>query len=228
MGLKEVLVKMKLVEAAAGDAAAGAGDPPELAELLRRVPPPKPVDEAALPRPTAGAPAPAGSGAEVEIPGFVEIYRAAGIAAPAHGFTALKVLEILATPELAALEPRAKAGALAAFLKMNPGGAVPIADVVQDAVRRDQALDQFERFLQAKLAEHATAADRDNAALQSELDELARRNRERMDANRRAVDAARERFETWRTAKQEEEQRLAEAVAPFVSANPITRDPAGQ
>ena len=127
-----------------------------------------------------------------------------------------------------AVYTQVSAGALAAFLKMNPGGAVPIADVVQDAVRRDQALDQFERFLQAKLAEHATAADRDNATLQAELDELARRNRERMDANRRAVDSARERFETWRASKQEEERRLAEAVAPFVSANPITRDSAGQ
>lgn len=225
MGLKDVLVKMKLVEAAAGGVGgdAPAADPPEIAELLRSVPPPRPVDERRLAAPGAPPAAAGEAPSGVEIPEFDEIYRAAGIEAPTHGFTAFKVLEILDTPELAALDAKAKAGALAAFLKMNPAGAVPIGDIVQDAVRRDQALDQFERFLQGKLTESATAADRDNAALQSELDELARRNRDRMEANRRSVDAARERFEAWRTAKRDEERRLAEAVAPFVDGNPVTR-----
>jgi hypothetical protein len=220
-----VLEKITLAAAPAAGAGAPppAADPPEIAELLRTVPPPRPVDERRLPAPVAPPAAAGEPPAAVEIPAFDEIYRAAGIDAPAHGFTAFKVLEILDTPELAALDAKAKAGALAAFLKMNPAGAVPIGDIVQDAVRRDQALDQFERFLQGKLTERATAADRDNAALQSELDELARRNRERMEANRRAVDAARERFEAWRAAKRDEERRLAEAVAPFVDGNPVTR-----
>ncbi len=237
MALKDVLVKLKLVE---GTAPPGGGDPPELAALLDRLPPPAPIDERRLARAapparssTEGAPGsapdPAGPAGPadpmdplLEIPPFEAIYEAAGIAAPAHGFTALKVLEMLASPELAALDGAARAAALAAFLKINPAGAVPIGDVVQDAVRRDQALDQFERFLQARLTERATAADRENAALQAEIDELVRRNRERMDANRRAVDAARERFEAWRRDKQTEERRLAEAVAPFVDGNPIS------
>ncbi len=239
MALKEMLVKLKLVEVEGAARTPGSGDSPELAELLRSVPPPAPIDErklaAAAPRGSAVAAAPTTAGAPgakppqveidlFEIPAFPELYRAAGIAAPAHGFTAAKVLEMLASPDLAALDGKAKAGALAAFLRMNPAGAVPIGDVIQDAVRRDQALDQFERFLQGKLAERATRADRENAALQAEVDELVRANREKMEANGRAVDAARERFETWRAAKQAEERRLAEAVAPFVEGNPITTE----
>lgn len=227
MGLKDVLVRLKLVEGVATTAAPGGGDPPELAALLGRLPPPAPVDEQRLARavaPPATPNAPAGPPADplLDIPEFEAIYRAAGIAAPAHGFTAFKVLEMLASPELAQLDGAARAAALAAFLKINPAGAVPIADVIEDAVGRDQALDQFERFLQGKLTERSQAVDRENAALQAEIDELVRRNREKMDANRRGVDTARERFELWRRGKAAEERRLAEAVAPFVDGNPIS------
>lgn len=240
MGLKDVLVKLKLVEVEGGVAPAGVGDSPELAALLSKLPPPAPIDErklaaaaprpAAKPAPSGAAPAPpaaaeaAAGDPLIDLPAFDAIYRAAGIETPKHGFTAEKVLEMLASPELAALDGKARAGALAAFLKMNPAGAVPITDIVEDAVRRDQALDQFERFLQGKLAERSTTADRDNARLQAEIDELVRANREKMDANRRAIDAARERFETWRATKKAEERRLAQAVEPFVEGSPITTE----
>lgn len=239
MALKDVLVKLKLVEMEGVPRAAtrAGGDSPELAELLARVPPPAPIDERKLAAasagrrsahvPAAAAPSMPATTAEptLDIPDFADIYRAAGIVDAAHGFTAFKVLEILAAPALAALDGRAKASALAAFLKMNPAGAVPIADVLEDAVRRDQALDQFEKFLQAKLTERAAAADRDCARLQAELDELTRQNRELMASQRGAVDAARQRFDDWRERKRLEERRLSDAVAPFVESNPITSSP---
>jgi hypothetical protein len=239
MGLKEVLAKLKLVEL--DDAARGPkGDSPELAELLAKVPPPAPVDERRLARAStagaaparaaergpgsASAPSPAVSSRSGELPDFAEIYRAAGIVDPPHGFTAFKVLEILASPELAQVEGRARAATLATFLRMNPAGAVAISDVLEDAVRRDQALDQFERFLATKLGDRADAADREIARLQAELDATAERLRAAIDAERRAVDAARLELEGWRERKREEERRLADAVAPFVEANPITRE----
>ena len=110
-------------------------------------------------------------------PIFPSVYRAAGIGDPPHGFTAFKVLEMLQSPGLAELPPQAKASALAGFLKMNPGGPVAIGEIIQDAVRRDQALDRFEQFLQAKLAERQAAVERANAALQAEIDALAERHR---------------------------------------------------
>ena len=250
MGLKEVLAKLKLVEldGVPSRATGSPGDSPELAELLARVPAPAPVDERKLARSTqsqtardGGATArpqaahatahgatpaatpPSGSGAK-DLPGFAEIYRAAGIVDPAHGFTAFKVLDILGSPELAQLEGRARAAALATFLKMNPAGAVSIADVLEDAVRRDQALDQFEKFLQTKLADRAANADKEIARLQAELDAAQKRLREAIDGERRAVDAARVEFEAWRETKRTEERRLADAVAPFVEENPITRE----
>ena len=117
-----------------------------------------------------------------DVPPFADVYRAAGITDPPHGFTAFKILEILSSPEFSALPAAAKAGALTGFLKMNPTGPVPLAEIIQDAVRRDQALDRFDEFLRGKLAERASAFDRENARLQSEIDELVRSHRERIEA----------------------------------------------
>lgn len=223
MGFVKLLAKMKLLQVRPqeGEAEAEAAEGPAVAveELLRDLPPPQ-LDEAAL----AAAPASSAAG----FPDFPAVYKAAGIAEPAHGFSALKVLEMLQSPELASLDAKAKAAALAGFLKMNPAGPVAIADVLQDAVRRDQALDRFEEFLHRKLVEKLAQLDADSARLQQEIDELARRNQEAIAANRRAAQTERERFAEFQSRKQGEERRLFEAVSPFVESNPVTvaADPA--
>ncbi len=256
MGLKEVLSKLKLVEvtetAEAGPeapAAASSGRPPaggpadsrEIEELLRSLPPPKPIDEAALAKrrrsaastpavaaPSTGAATAAAEASDddLELPDFPSVYRAAGIGEPPHGFTAFKILEMLQSPGLAELPPQAKASALAGFLKMNPGGPVAIGEVIQDAVRRDQALDRFEQFLQAKVAQRQAAAERANAQLQAEIDSLTERHRATMAANVRAVSELTARLSEWSAGKRLEERKLQSAVAPFVDGNPITTESA--
>jgi hypothetical protein len=181
----------------------------------------------APPRPgTSGGAAAAAepSDDELELPDFPSVYRAAGIGEPPHGFTAFKVLEMLQSPGLAELAPQAKASALAGFLKMNPGGPVAIREIIQDAVRRDQALDRFEQFLHAKLAERQTAAARANAALQAEIDALTERHRATMAANAHAVAELTARLSEWSAGKRVEERKLQAAVAPFVDGNPITTE----
>lgn len=247
MGLKEVLSKLKLVEVsdravvgsqaespppAARTPAAKSSSSPDIEELLRTLPPPRPIDESVLSkghRPGA-KPAPGAStspDAELELPDFPAVYRAAGIGEPPHGFTAFKVLEMLQSPGIAELPPPAKASALAGFLKMNPGGPVAIGEIIQDAVRRDQALDRFEQFLRSKLAERHAAAERANAALQAEIDALTERHRASMAANARAVSELTARLAEWSAGKRVEERRLQSAVAPFVEGNPISTDSAG-
>lgn len=246
MGLRDVLSRMKLVEIETrpGDAGEPAGSatpsgrpqPPSVEDILASIPktPPR-MDEKVLAPAPAPAPAPAsGSGGVVasagesavglEIPDFETIYRSAGITDPAHGYSASKVQEILSSPEFAPLENKAKAAALAGFLKMNPSGPVPLADVIQDAVRRDQALDKFEEILRANIDRRAGQIEQDNARLQAEIDELTRRNRELMEANRRTLEAEQEKLSVWKTRKKIEEHRLFEAIAPFVEENPISTD----
>lgn len=240
MGLKEVLSKMKIVEITpeettfSSPSSRGSSPPPPLGqptdirELLGTLQPPPEIDEKALAaasKPAEGAPeGEEGSGeiAGMDIPDFAAVYRAAGIQDPPHGYTANKVLEILSSPDLANLDSRAKAAALAGFLRMNPTGPVPITDVVQDAVRRDQALDRFEDFLRTKLKARTEEMEKENARLQAEIDELVRKNRELMDKNRRALEEEEARFSQWQLTKKAEERRLFEAVSPFVETNPIT------
>jgi hypothetical protein len=46
-----------------------------------------------------------------------------------------------------------------------------------------------------------------------------------MQANNDSVTRERERFLTWRLEKQQEERRIADAVAPFVTPNPVSTNP---
>ncbi|MGE0454637.1 MAG: hypothetical protein AB7O37_10980 [Vicinamibacteria bacterium] len=226
MGLKDVLEKMKLVEADAPHEPPVPSPPPpaagtrprgptpgraSMSEILQRVPAPR-ADEPALAK---------AAGGEV-VPDFPAIYEASGVKGPAHGFSAYKVLEILSSPDFAALDERARAAALSGFLKMNPAGPVPIADVIQDALARDQALDGFESFLRKKLDARAEQVGRENAALQAEIDELVRRNQEKMEANRGGLAGEKQRFSEWQARKRIEERKLFDAVAPFVEQNPVS------
>jgi hypothetical protein len=245
MGLKEVLSKMKIVEMepdltvpdpvpvrssgpppSFSNSAAPIAPPPKLSgpptdirDLLGTMPPPREIDEKALP--------PEAKEEGAEIPDFAAIFKAAGINDPAHGYSAYKVLEILSAPEFANLDSKAKAAALSGFLKMNPTGPVPIADVVQDAVRRDQALDKFEDFLRTKLKARTEQIEKENRDLQAEIDALALRNRDKMEANRKTLTADEERFARWQVIKRIEERKLFDAVAPFVETNPISTGSSG-
>jgi hypothetical protein len=228
MGLKDVLEKMKLVEVEGQEADRPAAATPapsptpagrrpapasraSIDEILQRVPAQTKLDEQALPKDAGDA-----------VPDFESIYRASGVKEPAHGFSAYKVLEILSSADFAALPAPAKAAALSGFLRMNPSGPVPIADVIQDAVARDQALDGFEQFLRKKLDSRSEEIGKENTALQGEIDELTRRNQEKMEANRRALDKEKQRFAEWQARKRIEERKLFDAVGPFVEQNPVS------
>lgn len=249
MGLKDVLAKMRIVELdppvdpaappptrgpapppraggaaaaapASGKASAGgsakapaAASADMLQEILASIPKDAPkVDKAVLETPKPGAP----------LADFAAIYRAAAVPEPPHGFSAYKVLEMLASPQLASMEPRARAQALAAFLEMNPAGKVSVRDIIEDALRRDQALDAYERALIERLSARAGEVARVNAQIQAEIDDAVRRGQERLRANEEALGAERERMAEWQRAKHAEEQRLHDAVAPFVEANPVS------
>jgi hypothetical protein len=226
MGLKEVLSKMKLVEMDPDESVAPVvpvpsakpsppGPPADIRDLLGTLPEPPAIDESKLPSAQ-------GAEGDADIPDFAAIYRAAGVTDPVHGYTAYKVLEIFASPGFASLDARAKAAALTGFLNMNPSGPVPVTDIVQDAVRRDQALDKFEEFLRGKQTSRSDQIDKDNAQLQAEIDEVTRRNREKMEANRLALEAEQAKLSRWLVIKRAEERKLYDAVNPFVEANPIS------
>ena len=179
-----------------------------MSDLIQKAPAPR-IDARAMP--STG-----------EVPDFPAIYQAAGVKDPAHGFTAYKVLEILNSPDFAGLDGKARAAALSGFLRMNPAGAVAIADIVQDALARDGALDGFEGFLRQKLDARRAEVEKQNSELQAAIDELTRKNRALIQANSEAIALEEERLSTWQARKRIEEQKLFDAVAPFVESNPVS------
>ncbi len=150
---------------------------------------------------------------------MAEIYEAAEIRPPAHGYTILKVAEMLKSEHIRNLPREVKRSSI--LLALEAAGA-SLDDVIQDAVRRDRALDAFETVQQRALEELEARKAQENQQIQAELDRLVADYRARIQANNDAVAAERERFFGWRLQKQEEERKIAEAVSYFVSENPVT------
>ena len=146
------------------------------------------------------------------------IYTAARIATPAHGYTILKVADMLASEHIRELPADVRRKSV--LVALDAAG-VPIQEVVEDAVQRDRALDTYERVLDKNLEELQTATARENARLEAEVEQRVRELRAAIDQNNQAVTKSREQLAVWRMAKRAEEARIAEAVGYFVQENPI-------
>jgi len=150
---------------------------------------------------------------------FDEIYSAAEIPQPAHGYSVFKVAEMLQSPHIKDLPAEVKRSSV--MVALDAAG-VQLQTVVEDAVRRDRALDTFESVQLRGVQDLETAKNKENQQIQTEMEKLIADHQARIQANRDAIAKARDRFETWRKKKQEEEQRIYDAIAPFVTENPVT------
>jgi hypothetical protein len=150
---------------------------------------------------------------------FTDIYDAAEIHPPAHGFTIMKVGDMLRSEHIRNLPKDVKRSSV--LVALEAAGA-PLEDVIQDAVRRDRALDTFERVQEKAAAELEARKSQENQQIQVEMDRVTAEYRARIQANNDAVAKEKERFYGWRLKKQEEEQKISEAVSYFVTVNPIT------
>ncbi len=150
---------------------------------------------------------------------FDQIYQAAEIQPPAHGFTIMKVAEMLRSEHIRNLPRDVKKSSV--LVALEAAGA-PIQTVIEDAVRRDRALDTFERVQERSVSELEARKTKENQEIQAELDRIAAEHRARIQANNDEVAKEKEKFFAWRLKKQEEEQKISDAVSYFVTENPIT------
>ena len=150
---------------------------------------------------------------------FSEIYDAAEIHSPVHGYTIMKVAEMLDSELIRALPPDVKRRSILVALEAV---SVKITDIIEDAVRRDRALDTYERVQQKALTELENKKIQENRKIQEEIDRLVAEKQSRIQANTGEIVREKERLKTWCSEKQKEEKRIADAVSHFVSENPIT------
>lgn len=156
---------------------------------------------------------------------FEEIYAAAEIHPPANGYSILKVAEMLQSEHIRSLPPDVKRKSV--LVALDAAG-VPVQLIVEDAVRRDRALDAFERVQQKALEEMEANLSGENARAQQEIEKLIAEKQARIKANNDALAKEVATVQAWRTKKLAEEARIAEAVGYFVAENPVTAPPAAR
>jgi len=150
------------------------------------------------------------------------VYESAKIAAPAHGYTVLKVADMLRSEHIRSLPPEVRAKSV--LVALDAAG-VKVDEIVEDAVRRDRALDTYERVLRQHLDDLAATVAVENRQAEEEIAARVAEIRARIDENTRRVATEQAEFEAWRARKQQEEALIADAVGHFVSENPVTRAP---
>jgi hypothetical protein len=152
---------------------------------------------------------------------FDEIYKAAEIPPAPQGYSILKVANMLESEHIRNLPSDVKKSSV--LVALDAAGA-NIKDVIQDAVRRDRALDTYERVQQRAVEELEARKGKENNDIQAQIDKFVTEQRAKIQANNDEVTREKERFSSWRLRKQQEEKKIADAVGYFVSENPITTD----
>ncbi|KAF0245907.1 MAG: hypothetical protein FD180_1169 [Planctomycetota bacterium] len=137
-----------------------------------------------------------------------DVYAAAKIKPPDRGMTVEKFRELAAKPLYKDMSPQNRQKALLAELAT---AGVPSEEVVADAVRKDQALDSYERFLVNRLAQSKKEFAATRSKLEADIVALAGVEK------KLELD-----FEAWKKTKQAREKELAEALAPLTSESRIS------
>lgn len=150
---------------------------------------------------------------------FDEIYQAAEIPLAPQGYSILKVADMLQSEHIRSQPADVKRSSV--LVALDAAG-VDIKDVIQDAVRRDRALDGYERVQQRAMDDLEARKTKENAQIQADLDRMIAEERAKMQKNNDEVTQAKEHFFGWRLKKQQEEKKISDAVGYFVTENPIT------
>jgi hypothetical protein len=151
-----------------------------------------------------------GSGSPARAALFEQIYRNAAAKPPQIEYGILKVAEMLDNRHLVGLSPEARRSAL--LMALDAAGAA-IDDLLQDAVVRQRALNDYEEAQQRHLKEFEAAKVAENAAIQADLDRLTREHMSRIQSNLDGVAREQDKLRNWQRIKQQESQRIAEAAA---------------
>ena len=150
---------------------------------------------------------------------FEEIYQAAEIPPAPQGYSILKISQMLESEHIRNLPSDVKKSSV--LVALDAAG-VDVKEVIQDAIRRDRALDTYEHVQQRAADELETRKTKENSEIQAQIDTYVTEQRANIQSNNQEVSREKERFTTWRLKKQQEEKKIAEAVGYFVSENPIT------
>lgn len=158
----------------------------------------------------------------VQTPGFSELYEQAGVRPPAHGFTILKIADMVSSNHLRDLS---REGKRAAILMALEASNVQIQDVIEDGTRRDIALNEHEAHQQKIFQEFKARKQQQNQEIQTEIERLIATCRATIQANEKEVNDEKTRLDEWRAKKRDEERRMRSAASHFVANGGASAEP---
>ena len=140
---------------------------------------------------------------------FDEVYAIAGVKATGRNYTILKIADMVNSKHLADMTPEAKRNSL--MMALEAAGA-EIGDLLQDAVTRNRALDEYEDGRQEQIKKFETVKAEENNKLHTELEQLTSQYMSRIQANSDQVAQEQDKFRLWQKRKQQESQRITDAA----------------
>ena len=159
------------------------------------------------------------SGPVTGLTSLEELYTSAKIATPPHGYSILKVADMLESEHIRSLPPDVKRKSI--LVALDAAG-VKLQEIMEDAVQRDRALDAYERVLEKNLEDLRRGKELENQRLEEEINQRLSELRAHIAENSKEVSREQENLSAWRTGKRAEEERIAQAVGYFATENPIT------
>ena len=174
---------------------------------------PHPPTSGEEPGPVSRAATPAVSTAGVGVPKygpFEQIYQTAAVKPPRLAYGILKVAEMMNSAHLAGMSAEAKRCSL--LMALEAAGA-EVEDLLQDAMVRQRALNDYEESQRNKLQAFEQSKLDENKKIQQELDRQTSQYMARIQANLDEVAREQDNFHAWQKNKQQESQHITEAAA---------------
>ena len=144
-----------------------------------------------------------------ELLSYEDIYHAAGLLSPRSGYGIHKVIEMLNSDRIRELSKDIKR---ASVLMAIEASGTSVDDLLQDATRRQHALDSYEAGQRRQLEEFEVRKAQESAQIQAEMDRVAAHYTERIQHNKDQVTGERETLRNWQMMKQHESQRISEVL----------------
>jgi len=140
---------------------------------------------------------------------YDDIYHAAGIMNPRSGYGIRKVVDMLNSERIRELSKDIQRASV--LMALDAAGA-SAEELLQDATRRQQALNAYEEGQRKQLEEFETRKAQENTQIEAEMQRITAHYAERMQQNKDEVTKHKEDLHSWQMAKQHESQRIGEVM----------------
>ncbi|MFZ0732457.1 MAG: hypothetical protein WAM79_09050 [Candidatus Sulfotelmatobacter sp.] len=163
-----------------------------------------------------------------ELLSYQDIYHAAGILNPPSGYGIDKVVDMLNNEHLRDLSKDIRRASV--LMALDAAG-MSVNDLLQDATRRQQALESYEGAKRKQMEEFESHKSQENSRIEAELERLKAHYAERIQRNHEQIEQEKESLRNWQMAMQHENQRISDVIElcrkpsaaaanPSVSAGP--------